>query len=225
MSLRREIHSAFDSIAPSTAYVPGRVIDTLLAEDAGRRRKERIMLRLRAPLSFVAAVIVIALVAAILVGGRMIADLRSGTNPVPVGQPHSQGPVPLHPGWPAGNPVPLQLQGDWYMLASESQALAGTCTPPLTNTSCMFKLHLTGTTYQWFTNVPGYDPGTAGNVVVNGSEIDFFNGPQCFIKLPAGVGHYRWTLDASDTLSFKELNADSCPRGPWLKDQTYVRTG
>jgi hypothetical protein len=73
VSLRREIHSAFDAIAPPVGGMPERVVQTVLS-DARRRRKGRLMSRLRAPLSLVAVFVAIALIAAVLVGGRVIHD-------------------------------------------------------------------------------------------------------------------------------------------------------
>jgi hypothetical protein len=81
VSLRREIHSAFDVIAPPLGGMPERVVQTVLA-DKRRRRKENVMVRLRVPLSLVAVFIAIALIAAVLVGGRVIHDwnlFRYGT--------------------------------------------------------------------------------------------------------------------------------------------------
>jgi hypothetical protein len=86
VSLRREVHSAIDGIAPSTFGMPERVVQTVL-HDAKRRRKEKLMLRVRARLSPVAVLLLIALVAAVLVGGRVWYDWSVFTNrPVPAGQ-------------------------------------------------------------------------------------------------------------------------------------------
>jgi hypothetical protein len=74
MSLRRDIHVAFESIAPPLGGMPERVVRTVLAEQAARRRKGRMVLRFRQPLSLVAAVLLIAVVAALLVGGRVLQD-------------------------------------------------------------------------------------------------------------------------------------------------------
>lgn len=87
MSLRREIHSAFDGIAPPTVGISERVVQAVLI-DAQRRRKGRLMVRLRAPLSLVAVFVLIALVAAVLIGGRMIQDWNLFHNGSPAG--HAQ---------------------------------------------------------------------------------------------------------------------------------------
>jgi hypothetical protein len=86
VSLRRDVHSAFESIAPPASGLPERVLQTVLAENAGRRRKERLMFRMRAPLSLVAVMALIALVAAVLVGGRIVQDWNKFHNGTPAGQ-------------------------------------------------------------------------------------------------------------------------------------------
>jgi hypothetical protein len=83
MSLRKQIHSAFDQVAPPAFGVPERVVQTVLAEGPSRRRKERMMLRLRVPLSLVAVFVAIALVVGVLIGGRLMQDWNSFHNSAP----------------------------------------------------------------------------------------------------------------------------------------------
>lgn len=85
MSLRRDVHSAFDVITPSMAGLSERVVQTVLVEGAARRRKEKMLFRIRAPLSLVAVFLLIALVAAVFVGGRLIQDWNALHNS-PAGQ-------------------------------------------------------------------------------------------------------------------------------------------
>jgi hypothetical protein len=85
VSLRTQIHSAFDEVAPPTFGLPERVVQTVLAESPSRRRRERLMLRLRLPLSLVAVFVAIALVVGILIGGRLFQDWNSFHNPAPAG--------------------------------------------------------------------------------------------------------------------------------------------
>ena len=89
MSLRREIHSAFDGIAPPTVGISERVVQTVLI-DAQRRRKGKLMVRMRAPLSLVAVFVVIAVVAAVFVGGRILQDWSA----LHSGSPASMAPSP-----------------------------------------------------------------------------------------------------------------------------------
>jgi hypothetical protein len=85
VSLRTQIHSAFDEVAPPTHGLPERVVQTVLTENAGRRRRERLMLRLRVPLSLVAVFMLVALVVGVLVGGRLMQDWNAFHNSAPAG--------------------------------------------------------------------------------------------------------------------------------------------
>ncbi|HEX9100202.1 MAG TPA: hypothetical protein VF956_12010 [Candidatus Dormibacteraeota bacterium] len=90
MSLRKQIHSAFDEVAPPTFGIPERVVQTVLAEGPSRRRRERMMLRLRVPLSMVAVFVAIALVVGVLIGGRLMQDWNSFRNSAPAGGGQTQ---------------------------------------------------------------------------------------------------------------------------------------
>jgi hypothetical protein len=85
VSLRTQIHSAFDEVAPPTFGLPERVVKTVLTESPSRRRREKLILRMRVPLSLVAVFVLIALVAGILIGGRLIQDWNSFHNAAPAG--------------------------------------------------------------------------------------------------------------------------------------------
>jgi hypothetical protein len=61
-----------------------------------------------------------------------------------------------------------------------------------------------------------------GMVVVNGSEIDFFNADPCDIPLPGGVGRYRWNLQAG-VLHFTSISDDPCGRVDDLNNQSYTK--
>lgn len=114
MSLRRDIHSAFETIAPPLGGMPERVVQTVLA-DKRRRRNEKMLVRLRAPLSLVAALVVIAVVAAVLVGGRLAQDWNLFHNSSPAG---SGG---THVSLAALESRPLQLP----QVAADAQCPAG----------------------------------------------------------------------------------------------------
>ena len=126
---------------------------------------------------------------------------------------------------PPGGPAPAQLQGDWFLAPAAVDAIlghggAGTCpSPPLTATNCFFLLNLTATTY----HLEGTAIATgSGNVVVNGNEIDFFNGAVCGLQLPDGVGRYTWTLKVG-VLSLT-LISDPCSRPEYMANQSWRRT-
>ncbi len=78
MSLRSELHAAYDELGPEDAGLKERVV-TAVGRDGPRRAAWS--LRMRAPLSLVAVFVVIALIAGALVGGRLIADWRSFSAP------------------------------------------------------------------------------------------------------------------------------------------------
>ncbi len=86
MILRRDIHLAFDEIAPSMSGLSERVVSTVVTEGATRRRKEGMIFRLRAPLSLVAILAVVVLVGAALVGGRLVQDWNAFHKSTPAGQ-------------------------------------------------------------------------------------------------------------------------------------------
>ena len=108
------------------------------------------------------------------------------------------------PTWPPGDPVPSALAGTWYF--------------PLHST----EVELSGNDYRVIQTSPANH--AAGNVVVNGDEIDFFNGSGCGIPLPEGIGRYRWELQDSGSMHFTALNTDPCGRVDILADATWTRT-
>jgi hypothetical protein len=128
---------------------------------------------------------------------------------------------------PAGGPVPTQLIGDWSLSAEALDAILqvsgnSQCPKPLSVQTCMASLRLTATHYSWVSDLP-LDT-RAGDVVVNQSEMDFFNGPACGLKLPQGVGRYTWTITGA-VMRFVALGPDPCPRSVWLANQSYTRVG
>ena len=109
----------------------------------------------------------------------------------------ASGPKPS-PAWPPGGPVPAELAGQWRLVDQ----------PAIT-------LTLSGSDY----TLVGMSDTGKGNVVVNGSEIDFFNGSVCDIPLPHGIGMYRWTISAG-LLTFRAYGSDPCPRYDLLHDSS-----
>jgi hypothetical protein len=83
--VRQDIHSAFDEIAPSMAGLPERVVQTVLSEGSSRQRRERLMFRLRGPLSLVALFILVAMVVGVLIAGRLMQDWNAFHNAAPAG--------------------------------------------------------------------------------------------------------------------------------------------
>ena len=94
---------------------------------------------------------------------------------------------------PSGGPVPSELAGTWTQVADHP-----------------FTLNLTGTSYTIFHP----EKEGAGDVVVNGSEIDFFNAVMsgCY-----DVGRYKWQV-STGLLLFTDTNSDTCTRAAVLRD-------
>lgn len=76
MSLRTDLHSAFDELAPSTVGLRERVAQTAMQERTTHHRR-RLLVWFRAPLSLVAVFVLIALVVGILMGGKLASDWHS----------------------------------------------------------------------------------------------------------------------------------------------------
>lgn len=85
MSLRREVHSAFDEVAPSTFGMPERVVKTVLDEGSSRRGREKLIYRMRAPLSLVAVFVLIALIVGVFIGGRLMQEWNAFHKSSPAG--------------------------------------------------------------------------------------------------------------------------------------------
>ncbi|GAC1472139.1 MAG: hypothetical protein PVS3B2_08560 [Candidatus Dormibacteraceae bacterium] len=113
--------------------------------------------------------------------------------------------------------MPAQLVGDWFLPAAAVDALI-TCPKPLTLQTCNLGLSLMATSYRFHGTLP---PGAA-DVVVNNTEMDFFNERYCQ-QGPEGVGRYAWTLTGG-VLRFTPLNVDPCERGAYLRNQSFYRT-
>jgi hypothetical protein len=73
VSLRRDVHAAFDEIEPSKLGMSERVVETVL-RDRPRQGSRRLLLHMRAPLSLVATFLLIAVVAAVFIGGGLVRD-------------------------------------------------------------------------------------------------------------------------------------------------------
>ena len=114
--------------------------------------------------------------------------------------------------------MPAQLLGDWFLPPATVTAVMG-------NPACnSLKLTLAATTYHLtHASDPACGTSSSGDVVVNGTEIDFFSADVCGLKLPDGVGRYTWAL-SDGVLQFTALGADPCPRGTaWLANRSYYR--
>jgi hypothetical protein len=84
VSLRNDLHAAFDELEPQMFGMPERVVEAVFTDRSARARRGMI-LRLKAPLSLVAVLVLIALVVGALVGGRLLLDWNARQGPAPVG--------------------------------------------------------------------------------------------------------------------------------------------
>jgi hypothetical protein len=128
------------------------------------------------------------------------------------------------PSPPPGGPVPAQLLGDWFLPPAAVQSVGYRCPSPATAANCFFQMTLTATTYQQIRfGGSTKQLGGHGDVVVNNSEIDFFNdGFEGCPPLPAGIGRYSWTL-TNGVLLFT-LISDQCLRSSVVPLQGWSRT-
>lgn len=85
MSLRTDVHAAFDGIAPTTGGMAERIVESARAQARIQNRRRRFMLRMRAPLALVAALLLIAIIAALVVGGRLWQSWSAPHTPIHAG--------------------------------------------------------------------------------------------------------------------------------------------
>ena len=87
MSLRRDIHAAFDEIAPPLGGMPERVVQTVLS-DRQRRKKGMFAFRARVPVPLIAGLVAIALVVSGFVGVQLMQGWIATLGPTPAGHVH-----------------------------------------------------------------------------------------------------------------------------------------
>ena len=179
MSLRRDVHAAFDQLAPSMGGLSDRVVQTVLAEGASRRRKEKMLIRMRAPLSLVAVFLLIALVAAVFIGGRLVQDWNALHRSTPAGSNSSElarlEAIPLRlPILKAGDTCPVNpgVNSQSYDYGSGPIYLNGQLLPEIRTARCAF-YDLT-----YFSA-----PDLTGLVLVRGRDLK--GGPISFVTGPA----------------------------------------
>jgi hypothetical protein len=162
--------------------------------------------RRRTVVSLVAFAGIAAVLTLIVVGVGHSLSTRLGVSTTPSASVTPGTPTP-EPTPPPGGPVPSQLAGDWLEQVSYPTHAA--------------ELFLDGTNFEILFD--GTD--NVGMVVVNGNEIDFFNGYRCSILLPGGVGRYQWSVQAG-TLHLTAITPDPCSgRSDALKNQSYTKKG
>jgi hypothetical protein len=234
MTLRNDIHAAIDEIGPPAPALADQILAAL-----GRTSGSSSAVLHRRPNpwrvgagrlgSLVAAVLVVLLMAALVVGVHVLRDrnlLNIPPAPAHQGTPGTTTSPNPSASPPPGGPVPTRLQGNWFLPPAAYIALNGSATPcpaPATAANCNFELTLMATTYrEAYTARGGTQQAGQGDVVVNNNEIDFFNGVLCGRHLPDGVGRYRWALTGG--VLYLTLISDPCPRPGPLVYQGWSRT-
>jgi hypothetical protein len=81
VSLRRDIHTAYDVITPDTGGMAERVVETARRQAPALPRRRKFMFGMRAPLPLLAVLLAVAIVAAVLVGGRVWWNTTHGVSP------------------------------------------------------------------------------------------------------------------------------------------------
>jgi hypothetical protein len=222
--LRQMFVRATDELIPPAPWLEAQVVDAMGRRPAARTRLIDLgafrgfgpSLRLTA--GVIAVLVALVAVAALLMSGRHLQH-----SSVPAGRAssvQSPGIIPFTPSpavrgadWPAGGPVPLQLAGSWQQSIQSA--------PVLYLAAYSFQLGEE-------TNGPNIDPLAYGNVVVNGSEIDFIS-DACSLRGDFGFERYTYVLNgASLTLTRKSgagqtnCGGGSRPYWPYMAG-SYVR--
>jgi hypothetical protein len=194
--LRTVFRRALDDVLPPVPWLEAAVTENLRRRRTHRsvdipRKSQPIRTGLPRPVVQLAAALLILVLAAVAVVTFL--ELRySALQSAPAGALTTPSPSA-----PLGGPVPAELDGAWKQVATDPTVV----------------MILTGTDV----STAGPLGSGVGKVAVNGSEIDFYNGTECNIALPGGIGKYRWRISAG-LLTFSPLNSDPCPRAPYLAD-------
>jgi hypothetical protein len=207
--LRQMFVRATDEVIPPAPWLESRVVDAV--QQRKRARRNPIALGalggfgsgLRLAAAVAALAIAVATIAALLMSSRLLhIPTVPGNGSKPVQTPLPAQTIPFAPSpavrasnWPPGTPVPAQLAGAWQPpLSSEICKLAG-------SSGCI--LHLGAYTFQVGEEYPDgtSDSGTIGpplfgNVVVNGSEIDFIS-DICGAGASFAVERFDYTLNGN----------------------------
>jgi hypothetical protein len=198
---------ATDEVIPPAPWLEDQIVDALQGRARPRRHAiDFVALRgfgsgLRLAAGVVAILIAVGTVATLLVSTRLLHNPTTpGGRSTVVQTPSPDLIVPFTPSpavrasnWPPGGPIPAQLAGSWQ--------------PPLSSEMCKTAsmsgciLYLGANTFQVGDEYPNgtannltIGPPLFGNVVVNGSEIDFIS-DICTVKGDFGFERFTFTLN------------------------------
>lgn len=207
--LRQMFVRATDEVIPPAPWLEAQVADVLLRRPRARRRAIDFVVPggfgsgLRLAAGLVALLLAVGTVAALLMSARLLHNPPAPGGKSTVAQtpspnvivPFTPSPAVRASNWPPGGAVPAQLAGSWQpALSSEMCKTAGM-------SGCI--LHLGGNTFQVGEEYPNgtADSGTIGpplfgNVVVDGSEIDFIS-DTCTPNANFGFERFTYTLNGN----------------------------
>jgi hypothetical protein len=219
--LRRRFVMAVDEVIPPAPALEARVRDDLHLEQRPGRRTlsggsifgHGSGLRLAAGLA--AIVIASTLVTALLFSARPHRLIVPSHQPTPLASPSSSykftpSATTRSASWPAGGPVPAELAGCWQSQKHPNDPVFEVCLGQYS-----FDVGL------------GY---SVGNVVVNGSEVDFFS-EVCGSNVRMPYDGYRYTITGSQLILTSLANLIPRGTGPvdswsncgWELDGAYSR--
>jgi hypothetical protein len=220
--LRLMFVRATDEVVPPAPWLETQVVDALRRPGPARGRTKDpgglwwIRPGLRPVAALVAVLIAIGAVAALLSSARLlhpsIPGVRSTTQtPSPGQPPFTPSPAVRGANWPPGGTVPIQLAGAWQ--GPYNSAL----------------LHMAGYTWEIGDETPPDQSSTlcgpgacfVGNVVVNGSEIDFID-DLCTVRHKFGFERFTYTL-TGDTLVLSPASGPGQSVCAWRIGGTYTR--
>jgi hypothetical protein len=208
---------ATDEVIRPAPWLESQVIDALSRRGRVRRRAIGFAapwgfvgpgLRLTAGL--VALLIAVSTVAVLLMSSRLFHNPPvPGRSTVPSPQTFTPSPAVRDPSWPAGGPVPTQLAGSWQPDSRGGVLHLGEYTWELGDDSASEQ------------NLCGPGHCYTGNVVVNGSEIDFID-TACTIKADYGFERFSYVL-TGNTLVLTRAQGPGQSNCVWLLAGIYSR--
>jgi hypothetical protein len=207
--LQQTFVRATDEVIPPAPWLEDQIVDALNRRAWARRRTldfgalGGLGSGVRLAAGVVALLIAVGTVAALLMSPRLLhSPTAPGNRSTTVQTPKPIQTVPFAPSpavrasnWPPGGPVPAQLAGAWQ--------------PPVSASVCRWAgvsgctLYLGLNNFQLgdehpddATNQGTIGPALFGNVVVNGSEIDFMS-DECLVNGGFGFVRFTYTLNGN----------------------------